>query len=146
MDTEIETRPTVGERPDDQGETEGPATHQPTEEDGNAERIARMGGEEAVLTPPITIDDIDKGADNGIMGRTPTGNGRLDDEVVEAACKKDTEACTAHYQGNALQTVVILHHDIKQAEIERQPGDGGGEHMNHCIEKERVAAIDSQQC
>ena len=68
VDTQIETRPTVGKRPDDEGETEGPTTHQPTEEDGDAERIAGMGGEETVLAATIAIDDIDEGANDWIMG------------------------------------------------------------------------------
>ena len=131
MDTQIEARPAVGERPDDQGEAEGPATHQPTEEDGDAERVAGMGGEETVFAATIAFDDIDESADDGIMRRTPAGYGGLDDEVIDSAGKEDAESGTAHDQANALQAVMILHHQIEQAEIERQPGDGGGKHMNH---------------
>ena len=131
VDTQIEARPTVGKRPDDEGETEGPTTHQPTEEDGDAERIAGMGGEETVLAATIAIDDINEGANDWIMGGTPTAYEGFDDEVVNRTGKEDAESCTAHDQTNALQAVMILHHQIEQAEIERQPGDGGGKHMNH---------------
>lgn len=43
VDAQIQTCPTVGERPDDEGYGEQTATNEPTEEDGNTESVGRMG-------------------------------------------------------------------------------------------------------
>ena len=113
VNAQIEACPAVNKRPDDNVERKAPATHQPTEKDGDAECVTSVGGEKAIFTASIAIDYIDKGANDWIVSRTPSGYGGFYDEIVNSSCKEYAKTRTPHNESYTLQRVIVLQNKIE---------------------------------
>ena len=114
MDTEIEARPTISERPSDEHQCDKATAHEQREEQGYAERVGGMGGEESILSTSIAIHDIHKNTDLIVVCGSPSCHTGFDNKVVNSACKEYTQTGTTENEEYAAEVVVVLHHDIKQ--------------------------------
>ena len=119
VDTQIQTCPAVGERPDDEGCREQTTADEPAEEDGDTERVGRVGREETVVAPTIAIDDIYQQTYLRIVRRSPSCHCGLDDQIVHRTSQKHTEASPCEHTEHLAEILIVADDDIKQAEIKR---------------------------
>ena len=145
VNAQIETRPAVDQRIADEGDDQQAATHEQREEEGDAERVGRMGREEAVIATAIAIDHIDQRTNLGVVGRTPASHKGLDNGVVDSSCQEHTEACRGQHEQHLAKPTVGLQHDVEQSQIEGYPRTGIGQRHDDIVEEHGVAAIQRQQ-
>ena len=86
-------------------------THQQAEEQGYAERVGGMGGEEAVVAAMVIIDHIDEMAYLRVVGRSPAGHQGFDYLVVNGACHEHTQpgSCQDEHDGTPVGVVLDDH-------------------------------------
>ena len=86
VDTQIEARPTIGERPTYQEDRQESLAHEKWEEQGDGECVTRMGREETIVAAAIAVDGINERANLRVMGRSPASHKRFDKFIVNSPC------------------------------------------------------------
>ena len=121
VDTKIESRVAVDERPAYHEANEQPMAHQQREEDGNRKGVAGMGREKAISSASVSIDGIDERAYLRVVCGTPSGHKRFYYRVVDGACQQYTKSGSSQHKEYLACRSVSLPYHIEQCQIERYP-------------------------
>lgn len=136
VNTKIETGPTVDERPDNHCNGDQPTAEEKCKENGEAERVGCMGREESEASSAIAIDDVDEYAYLRVAGWSPTSKERLDEHIIDAACKEDAKQCADDDEDDFAHIIAVLDNDIEQSNIERYPCCGSSQRLYDRVEKD----------
>ena len=145
VDAKIEPGVTVDERVADKEEGEHPLPDEQGEEDGNAERVGSMGGEESVLTTAVAVHRIDQMTNLRVVSGSPAGHKGFHNTVVDGSCQQVAESGGCEDKNYLAEVLVSLQHDVEKSHVEGYPRLRIGQRQDDVVEELRVAAVHHQQ-